>query len=82
MSYAPVLKTPGPSQEFFLFACGKVVRTLRCPLSALLRWGQGRCAALPRGLCDQGRETRVFLSVSSRWGAVLVSVATCFHGRI
>ena len=38
----------------------KVVRTLRCPLSALMRCGQGRCAALPRGLCDRGRETRGF----------------------
>ena len=47
----------------FLFACGKVVRTLRCPLSALMRWGQGRCAALPRGLCDRGRETRGFFFV-------------------
>ena len=33
-----------------LFAYGKVVRTLRCPLSALMRWRQGHCAALPRGL--------------------------------
>ena len=43
-----------------LFAYGKVVRTLRCSLSALMRWGQGRCAALPRGLCDRGCETRGF----------------------
>ena len=55
MSYAPVLQ-----RLFLLFAYGKVVRTLRCPVSASIRWGQGRCAALPRGLCDRGRETRGF----------------------
>ena len=58
VSYAPVLTTLGPSQNSpFLFAYGKVVRKLRCPLSALLRWGPGHCAALPRGLWDRGRET-------------------------
>ena len=62
--------------DTILLAYEKVVRTLRCPLSALMLWGQGRCAALPRGLCDRGRETRGFSCVSSPWGAVLVSVAT------
>ena len=79
VSYAPVLTTLGPSHNSLFFAYGKVVRTLRCPLSALMRWGQGHCAALPRGLWDRGREMWVFLSVSSPWGAVLVCVATCFH---
>ena len=49
VSYAPVLTTPGPSQNSpFQFAYGKVVRTLRCPLSASMRWGQGHCAATVR----------------------------------
>ena len=65
VSYAPVLKTPGhvTGVDTILSAYGKVVRTLRCPLSALMRWGQGRCAALPRGLYDRDRETRGFFLV-------------------
>ena len=48
----------GTDMILLVISYEKVVRTLWCPLSALMRWGQGRCAALPRGLCDRGRETR------------------------
>ena len=64
--------------RLFLFAYGMVVRTLRCPFSALMRWGEGHCAALPRGLWDR-RELWFFFFVLAPWGAVLVCVATCFH---
>ena len=57
--YAPVLKNTWTvtGVDTILLAYAKVVR---CSLSALMRWGEGRCAALPRGLCDRGREKRGF----------------------
>ena len=62
LSYAPVLKNTWivTRVDTILLAYENVVRTLRCPLSTLMRWRQGRCAALPSGLCDRRRETRGF----------------------
>ena len=87
MSHAPVLKNRWTVTEvdmiLLVVSYEKVVRDAAVSLVSVDALGD-KDAVRPCLVVSVTEAVRrgVFLCVSSPWGAVLVSFATCFHGRI